>query len=70
MLYISEVLDITEQELFNSDIEYSSEYNVWYSKEAKEILDLLKFAPKSAIEEIRNYLIKYKDVQDSGIGKG
>jgi len=54
----------------NNDIEYSSEYNVRYSKEAKEILDLLKFAPKSAIEEIRNYLVKYKDVQDSGIGKG
>lgn len=67
--YIAEVLGITEQELFSNEIEYSSEYNVKYSKEAREILDLLKFAPASAVEEVKNYLLKYKDVFEGGIKK-
>ena len=48
--YIAEVLNISEQELFSSDIEYSNDYNIRCSKEAREILDLLKFAPKGAVE--------------------
>lgn len=65
--YIAEALGVNEQELFSSDIEYSSEYNVRYSKEAREILDLLKYAPKSAIEEVKGYLLKYKGVFDGGV---
>jgi transcriptional regulator with XRE-family HTH domain len=65
--YIAEVLNISEQELFNSDIEYSSDYNVKYSKEAREILDLLKFAPKGAVEDVKGYLLKYKGVFDGGV---
>jgi transcriptional regulator with XRE-family HTH domain len=66
--YIAEALMITEQELFSNDIEYSNDYNIRYSKEAKEILDLLKFAPKNAIEDIKEYLLKYKSVYKDGIG--
>lgn len=65
--YIAEVLNITEQELFSSEIEYSNEYNVRYSKEAREILDLLKFAPKGAVEDVKDYLLKYKDIFNQGI---
>jgi transcriptional regulator with XRE-family HTH domain len=65
--YIAETLEITEQELFKYDIEYSNEYNIRYSKEARDILDLLNFAPKSAVEDIKSYLIKFKSVCDGGI---
>lgn len=67
--YIAEALNISEQELFSSEIEYSNDYNYKHSKEAREILDLLKFAPRSAIDDIRNYLLKLKSVCDEGIGK-
>ena len=67
--YIAETLEITEQELFSSDIEFSNDYNIRYSKEAREILDLLQYAPKSSIEEVKNYLLKYKKVFDGGVGK-
>lgn len=65
--YISEVLQINEQELFSNDIEYSSEYNIRYSKEVREILNLLQFAPKVAIENIKNYLVKFKDISNERI---
>lgn len=67
--YIAETLEITEQELFSSDIEFSNDYNIRYSKEAREILDLLQYAPKGSIEEVKNYLLKYKKVFESGVGK-
>ena len=65
--YIAESLNITEQELFTNEIEYTNDYNYKYSKETREILDLLKFAPRSAIDEIKNYLMKYKKIYDDGI---
>ncbi len=65
--YFAEALNVTEQELFTNDIEFSNDYNYKYSKEAKEILDLLKFAPRGAIDEIKNYLLKYKKIYDDGI---
>ena len=67
--YIAETLGISEQELFNEDIEYTNDYNVKYSKEAREILDLLQFAPKGAVEEIKSYLLKFKGVVDGGVGE-
>lgn len=66
--YIAETLNITEQELFSNEIEYSNAYNYKQSKEAREILDLLKFAPKDSIAEVKQYLLKYKKVFDEGIG--
>lgn len=65
--FIAETLEISEQELFSNDLEYSSEYNLRYSKEAREILDLLQYAPKGAVEDIKNYLMKYKSVRDGGV---
>ncbi len=67
--YIAEILDVLEQELFTDELEYSNDYNVRYSKDAREILDLLQFAPKRAIEDIKNYLIKYKNTYENGIKK-
>ena len=65
--YIAETLEISEQELFSNEIEYANDYNYQYSKEAREILDLLKYAPKSAVEDVKSYLIKFKGVFDEGV---
>ena len=65
--YIAEALNVSEQELFTNSIEFSNDYNFKYSKESREILDLLKFAPRGAIDEIKNYLLKYKKIYDDGI---
>jgi len=54
--YMAEVLEVEEQEFFRFDIEYASEYNLRYSKEAREILELLQFAPKPLLEQIRQTL--------------
>ena len=60
-------MNITEQELFSSDIEYSNDFNYKHSKEAREILDLLKFAPKGAVENGKSYLLKYKGIFNGGV---
>ncbi|MCK5295018.1 MAG: helix-turn-helix transcriptional regulator [Arcobacteraceae bacterium] len=60
--YIAKVLEVTEQELFSFDIEYASDYNVKYSKEIKEIINLLQYAPKITIEQMINQLLKYKNL--------
>lgn len=65
--YIAEALNVSEQELFINEIEFTNDYNYKYSKESREILDLLKFAPRSTIDEIKHYLVKYKKVYDDGI---
>jgi len=65
--YIAEVLGVSEQELFSSDIEYASEYNIRYSKEAREILKLLPYVPKITIEEILAMMRKYKDLHHKKI---
>lgn len=62
--YIAEVLGVSEQELFSFDIEYASEYNHRYSKEIREIIGLLQYAPKMTIENIRNQLLKYKNLHE------
>ncbi|HIP30153.1 MAG TPA: XRE family transcriptional regulator [Sulfurospirillum arcachonense] len=64
--YIAEVLGVTEQELFSFDIEYASEYDIRYSKEAREILNLLPYAPKNMVEHITNTLQKFKVEYDEG----
>ena len=65
--YIAEALNVSEQELFTNEIEFINDYNFKYSKESREILDLLKFAPRGGIDEIKNYLLKYKKIYDDGI---
>lgn len=58
--YIAEVLGVDEGELFRFDIEYASEYNIRYSKDAREILEMLYYAPKPIVEHIKTILKKYK----------
>lgn len=67
--YIAEVLNVTEQELFSSDLEYATEYNVRYSKDAREILDLLPYAPRNIVEHIRKTLQKFKIVYKNSVKK-
>jgi transcriptional regulator with XRE-family HTH domain len=65
--YIAETLNVTEQELFTNEIEFINDYSYKYSKDTREILDLLKFAPRGANDEIKKYLLKYKKTYDEGI---
>ncbi len=58
--YIAEVLGVKEQELFESSLEFSHDYNMFRTKEAREIMTLLPYAPNSIIEAIRTQLEKYK----------
>jgi transcriptional regulator with XRE-family HTH domain len=58
--YIAEVLEVSEEELFRFDIEYSTAYNMRYSKEIREILQLLKYLPKPAMEKLKARLLEYK----------
>ncbi|MDO8453306.1 MAG: hypothetical protein Q7S59_01895 [Sulfurimonas sp.] len=65
--YIAEVLGVDEQELFRFDIEYATEYNMRYSKDAREILELLQYAPKVMVEHIKNILRKFKKEYEDGV---
>lgn len=56
-----------EQELFRFDIEYATEYNIRYSKDAREILELLQYAPKAMVEHIKSALRKCKKSYEDGI---
>ncbi len=67
--YIAEVLEVSEAELFSFEIEYASEYNIQHSKEVREILTLLPYAPKVMIEHIKETLQKFKTVYDEGVKK-
>ena len=60
--YIAEVLDVQEQELFEFDIEYATEFNYRRSKEVREIVSLLQFVPSAKITELKNNLIKFKEL--------
>lgn len=55
---------MSEQELFNFNIEYATEYNYKQSKEVREIVDLLPYAPNSIIEHIKTQLQKYKNLNN------
>jgi transcriptional regulator with XRE-family HTH domain len=65
--YIAEVLEIQEQELFNFDLEYASSYNYKKSKEIREIIDLLQYAPTNIINVIKEKLLNYKNLYDKNI---
>jgi len=62
--YIAEVLNIQEQELFEFNIEYATEYNYKLSKEIREIINLLQYVPSSKITDLREKLLKYKDLNE------
>ncbi|MBE0515659.1 helix-turn-helix transcriptional regulator [Sulfurimonas sp.] len=65
--YIAEALNVKEQELFNFDLEYSTEFNIRYSKDAREIIELLQYAPKNMIEHIKATLQKFKKSYEDGV---
>jgi transcriptional regulator with XRE-family HTH domain len=65
--YIAEVLGVDEQELFRFDIEYATEYNLRYSKDAREILDLLQYTPKPMLEQIKTVMRKFKKAHEEGM---
>jgi len=60
--YIAEVLNIREQELFEFDIEYATEFNYVRSKEVREIISLLRFVPPAKIIELKDNLMKFKEL--------
>ena len=65
--YIAEVLEVREQELFGFDIEYASSYDIRYSSEVREIIELLSYAPKPIREEIRDLLKEVKQLSHNKI---
>lgn len=65
--YVAEALNIKEQELFNFDLEYSTEFNIRYSKDVREIIELLQYAPKNMIEHIKLTLHKFKKSYEDGV---
>lgn len=60
--YIAEVLNVKEQELFEFDIEYATEFNYMRSKEVREIISLLQFVPAAKIIELKDNLTKFKEL--------
>jgi transcriptional regulator with XRE-family HTH domain len=58
--YIAEVLGVNEQELFESELEYSANQNIKYSKEVREIISLIPYAPHAFVEQVLDTLRKYK----------
>jgi len=64
--YIAEALNVKEQELFEFDVEYSSEYNIRYSKDVREILELLQYLSPSSIRELKDKLYEHKALCEKG----
>lgn len=62
--YIAEVLDVSEQDLFTFDMEYAQNYNYKQSKEVRDIIELLPYAPVSVVQHIKEQLQKYKKLHD------
>lgn len=62
--FIAEVLQVEIQELFEFNIEYASEYSTKYSKEIREIVDLMYFLPKTTLLKLKNQLLEYKKLHE------
>jgi len=58
--FIAEALEIQEQELFNFQIEHELDYNLNQTKNARQLLMLLKYAPNSYVEHLIENLTNYK----------
>jgi transcriptional regulator with XRE-family HTH domain len=65
--YIAEVLGVDEGELFRFDIEYASEYNLRYSKDAREILELLQYVPKPTLEHVKTTFRRFKKEHEAAL---
>jgi transcriptional regulator with XRE-family HTH domain len=64
--YIAEALSVKEQELFEFNIEYATEYNHEKSRETREILDLLQYLPPIAVKSLKDQLKEYKKLYEKG----
>jgi transcriptional regulator with XRE-family HTH domain len=62
--YIAHVLGVSESELFNFDIEETFGFETALSKEARDIMKLLPYAPASVIRSIKTQLEKYKKLHN------
>ena len=62
--YIAEVLSVSEQELFEFNIEYATEYNYKLSKEVREIILLLQYVPHTKIINLKEKLLRYKELDE------
>jgi transcriptional regulator with XRE-family HTH domain len=58
--YIAEVLGVSEQELFSSEVEFVTENNLRFSREVRRIIDLIPYAPRSLVETIIEVLEKHR----------
>lgn len=65
--YIAEVLEVTEQELFTFDLEYACNYNYQQSKEVREIIELLRYAPNGIVTHIKEQLTKHKTLYSESL---
>jgi len=63
--YIAEALGVKEQELFEFDIEYATNYNHKQSKEIRDIVELLQFVPPETIKIFKEKLQKYKQLHNN-----
>ena len=64
--YMAEALGVREQEIFEFDIEYSSNYNYKHSKEIREIIDLLQYLPPNGVHDLKEKLYQYKVLYEKG----
>lgn len=62
--FIAEVLGVGINELFEFDVEFASEYNVRYSRQIKEILNLLQYLPRVSLEKLILKLQEYKKIHE------
>ena len=65
--YIADVLEVPEQELFTSELEFINDYDIRYSKESREILELLNYAPKRLKDDIIDILQNLKTLYSTKI---
>ena len=65
--YIAEVLGVSEQELFTSEIEFVTERNLRYSSEVRRIVDLLAYAPRPLVDTLVEILERYRQNTEQDI---
>ncbi|MDR3177750.1 MAG: helix-turn-helix domain-containing protein [Campylobacteraceae bacterium] len=65
--YIAHILGVDESELFSFDVEDTFGFDTALSKEARDIVKLLPYAPASVIRDIKIKLEKYKKLYDDEI---
>jgi transcriptional regulator with XRE-family HTH domain len=65
--YIAEVLGVSEQELFSTEIEFVAGQNLRFSSEVRRIINLLSHAPRPLIDALVEILEKYHQSTEQDI---